>query len=81
LDEATSQVDVESEHLTHQALQQFKAGRTIILITHRLTTLALANRILVMDGGRICDVGTHVELVERCELYRRLYDVSAKSAA
>ncbi|HEY3392060.1 MAG TPA: ABC transporter ATP-binding protein [Lacipirellulaceae bacterium] len=81
LDEATSQVDMESEHLTHQTLQQFKAGRTIILITHRLTTLALADRILVMEKGRVCDLGTHRELVTRCDLYRRLYDVSLKSAA
>jgi ATP-binding cassette subfamily B protein/subfamily B ATP-binding cassette protein MsbA len=81
LDEATSQVDMESEHLTHQALQQFKSGRTIILITHRLTTLGLADRILVMDKGRICDMGTHGELVARCEVYQRLYHVSLQSAA
>ena len=81
LDEATSQVDVESEHLTHRVLLQFKAGRTIVLITHRLTTLGLADRVLVMDQRRVCDLGTHDELMPRCELYRRLYQVSLKSAA
>jgi len=81
LDEATSQVDVESEQLTHEALRQFKAGRTILLITHRLATLGLADRILVMDAGGICDLGSHHELIARCDLYRRLYQVSLKSAA
>jgi len=81
LDEATSQIDPESEHLTHQALSEFKTGRTIILITHRLASLGLADRILVMDKGRICDLGRHDELLERCDLYRRLYRVSLKSAA
>jgi ABC-type multidrug transport system fused ATPase/permease subunit len=81
LDEATSQADVESEQLTHEALQQFKAGRTIFFITHRLATLGLADRIVVLDADGICDVGSHRELITRCELYRRLYQVSLKSAA
>jgi ATP-binding cassette subfamily B protein/subfamily B ATP-binding cassette protein MsbA len=81
LDEATSQVDMESEQLTHEALRQFKTGRTIILITHRLSTLGLATRILVMDQGRICDAGRHDELIARCDVYRRLYQVGLKSVA
>jgi ATP-binding cassette subfamily B protein/subfamily B ATP-binding cassette protein MsbA len=81
LDEATSQVDVESEQLTHEALRNFKSGRTMLLITHRLSTLGLADRILVMDSGCICDVGEHHELLARCDVYRRLYQVSLKSAA
>lgn len=81
LDEATSQVDIESEQLTHQALRQFKAGRTIILITHRLSTLSLADRILVMDSGQISDIGTHEELSARCGFYRRLYEMSLRASA
>jgi ABC-type multidrug transport system fused ATPase/permease subunit len=75
LDEATSQVDLESEQLIHQVLEEFTRGRTTILITHRLGLLALADRIVVMDAGRILDVGPHDALIDRCALYARLYDI------
>ena len=58
LDEATSQIDVESERLIHQVLEEFTRGRTAFIITHRPSTLELADRIVVMDAGRIVDVGT-----------------------
>jgi ATP-binding cassette, subfamily B, bacterial MsbA len=72
LDEATSQIDVESEQLIHNVLEEFTRNRTTFLITHRPSTIALADRVLVMDLGRIVDVGTPHELAGRCDLYRRL---------
>lgn len=81
LDEATSQVDPESEHLIHQVLKKFKQNRTTILITHRGSTLSLADRILVMDAGRIVDLGTEQELIDRCELYAQLYQHEFKNSA
>jgi ATP-binding cassette subfamily B protein/subfamily B ATP-binding cassette protein MsbA len=72
LDEATSQIDVESEQLIHNVLEEFIRDRTTLLITHRPSTIALAHRVVVMDMGQIIDVGTPNELAGRCELYRRL---------
>jgi ABC-type multidrug transport system fused ATPase/permease subunit len=81
LDEATSQIDIESEQLIHKALEQFVRDRTAILITHRLATLDLADRILVMQAGGVHDIGTHSELTGRCELYRRIYQFQFRQAA
>lgn len=79
LDEATSQIDLESEQLIHQALEEFASGRTVFLITHRLSTLTLADRILVMNAGLIEDFGTHAELIQRCDLYRRLHQLQIEA--
>ncbi len=81
LDEATSQIDLESEQLIHKVLEQFKRNRTAILITHRLATLALADRILVISAGRIADLGSHDELMGRCDLYRRLHQIQFRETA
>jgi subfamily B ATP-binding cassette protein MsbA len=81
LDEATSQIDLESEQLIHKVLEQFTRGRTTLLVTHRVASLALASRVVVMDGGRIIDVGPHEDLLRRCDLYRRLYQIGFKQTA
>ncbi|MFG2618137.1 ABC transporter ATP-binding protein [Streptomyces sp. NPDC048507] len=72
LDDATSAVDARVEHEIHEALRAVMAGRTTLLIAHRRSTLALADRIAVLDQGRLADIGTHEELEHRSALYRRL---------
>ncbi|MFF7983377.1 ABC transporter ATP-binding protein [Streptomyces sp. NPDC007901] len=72
LDDATSAVDARVEHEIHEALAHVMRGRTTLLIAHRRSTLNLADRIAVLDGGRLADIGTHDELQERSALYRRL---------
>ena len=72
LDDATSAVDTTTEAAIHATLRAVTATRTTILIAHRRSTLGLADRIAVLDAGRVVDVGTHAELDERCPLYRAL---------
>jgi subfamily B ATP-binding cassette protein MsbA len=75
LDEATSQIDMESEQIIQRVLERFIRGRTVVMITHRLASLALADRIVVMEDGRILDSGTHPQLLARCSLYGRLHQI------
>ncbi len=72
LDEATSMIDTESEHAIAEALAEFSRGRTTITVAHRAQTILNAERIVVLDAGRVVDDGTHTALMQRCEVYRRI---------
>jgi ATP-binding cassette subfamily B protein/subfamily B ATP-binding cassette protein MsbA len=74
LDEFTSQYDAESEALIHRALKEFLQDRTTIVITHRRNTLEIADRIIMLDDGCICAVGTHEQMLESCGPYQRLFE-------
>jgi ATP-binding cassette subfamily B protein/subfamily B ATP-binding cassette protein MsbA len=78
LDEATSSVDTETELLIQQALERLMVGRTTIIIAHRLSTIRNANKIVVLEGRQIAEMGTHEELLQHDGLYKRLYSVQQR---
>ena len=80
LDEATSSLDSESEQLVQEALSRLMQDRTTIIIAHRLSTVRVANRIAVLDGGRIIELGSHEELMTRRGLYARLYEMQFRES-
>lgn len=80
LDEATSNLDSESERLVQEALEVLFLGRTVFVIAHRLSTIQRADRILVLDQGRIVETGTHAELVNRGGLYQKLHRLQFRLA-
>ncbi len=75
LDEATSELDTESELLVQRALANLMAGRTVLVIAHRLSTVRRADRIVVLDRGAISEIGTHQDLVTRGGIYQRLHEL------
>jgi len=75
LDEATSHLDTESEMLVQRALANLMSGRTVIVIAHRISTIRRADKIVVLDKGRIVEIGTHGELLDHGGIYRRLHEL------
>ena len=81
LDEATASVDTQTEREIQEALDRLVQGRTTIAVAHRLTTLRKANRIVVLDGGRVAEVGSHDDLLAMGGLYRKLWEAQAREVA
>ncbi|MDQ0322198.1 ATP-binding cassette subfamily B protein [Pararhizobium capsulatum DSM 1112] len=81
LDEATSALDPDSEAIVRQNLGKIAAGRTVVIVSHRLSTLVDADAILVIDRGKIADIGRHDQLVSRCITYRHLWSQQTRQSA
>ena len=80
LDEATSQIDLQGESVIHDAFEEFLQDRTALIVTHRVSTLALADRIAVLRAGRVTNIGTHDELMRDCSFYRDLRNAERRAA-
>jgi ABC-type multidrug transport system fused ATPase/permease subunit len=81
LDEATSSLDIPSERLVQRALRTLLADRTAVIIAHRLTTVEIADRVVVVDGGRIVEDGAPVDLIAEGRRYSDLHEAWVKSLA
>jgi ATP-binding cassette subfamily B protein len=78
-DEATSALDPESESIIQNNLAEIARGRSMIIVSHRLSSLVTSDAILVLDKGRVVDFGPHSELVQRCEIYAHLWDQQTRN--
>ena len=74
LDEATSSLDTKSENLVQEALEKLMHDRTVLVIAHRLSTIQRANKIIVLDRGKIVEFGNHESLLKKGGYYKKLYD-------
>ena len=80
LDEATASLDVDNETLVQEAISKLVRGKTVLIIAHRMRTVEAADKIVVLDGGKVAESGNHEELMQKHGLYRKLVDLQTESA-